>query len=48
MFTEPTSRKQPFCKIPTLFGSTTEKNKLAVLALLSGDNVEDGFKLGQT
>lgn len=30
-------------KLPTLFGSTYEKMQLAILCVVSGQNVEDGF-----
>lgn len=33
-------------KIPTLFGTLNERMQLAVLAIVCGNNVEDGFGIG--
>lgn len=43
LITEETSKRGN--KIPTLFGTTNEKIVLAVLAIISGRNVDDGFDI---
>lgn len=41
----PSQTDEKNVKIPTLFGSTQEKMHLAVLAIICGKNIEDGFSI---